>query len=420
MSKIDESDLFIADVSIINAKDNTSTRKTPNPNVMFELGYAACRLGWNRIICLFNVDYGEMGDLPFDIKHRRIAAYSLKGKSKSEERNRIAGIIMGTIASMIQSGDVVRPKDNYAYHHVLGFDSSKKLLSSNIIPYSINFEQFFHECALEVTELLERIRASNLVPTARVESLPSSLRDTLNELALVTKAVHGNDVEIGENEKREVADAVFRLVGEMITPECFYFGHLRERQDMLTFSTVLDGTSEEKEKYRLYLKLKRKLTECEIVNRLSNICVLYYIPLAIKNVSKVMDKSIRILVNVAEDSCCIVDPTEGLLPDELEGDEGFICNYGLIPRLFSIDASPDITFDDDEVEDFSDANTYINKWDATPTCEAEDCTQEFQQYLTVPISDGVVEFSISSLRPQETKWLGKWILVQKKRSARPI
>lgn len=413
LSKIDESDLFIADISIINTDAGNSAKKAPNPNVMFELGYAACKLGWDRIICLFNSDFGEPGDLPFDINHQRITQYSLKGKKKADECSKIAGIIMGTIADMIQSGNLIRPKDNYAYHQVLGLNPSDKLLSANIYTYDINLAQIASECCSEIIELLERIRACNIVPIVEEKALLGPLKDTLDDFSFVTRAVRGDDVEIAESERREVAEAVYRLVGETITPDLFFFGHLRERQEILTFNTVLDGTPGEKEKYELYLKLKRKITECETVNRLSKICALHYVPLAIKNISRVTDKNIRVLVNVAKDSCSIIEPAVDLFSEELAGYEGYICNYGLIPRLFSVDASPDITFDVAEVDDYSDNNPYINRWDAMPTCEAEDCTQELREYISVPISEGVVEFSISSLRPQETKWLGKWILVRK-------
>jgi hypothetical protein len=65
-SKIEKSKLFIADVSIINS--GSVGRKTPNPNVLIELGYAARTLGWERIICIYNKAYGSFDDLPFDLK----------------------------------------------------------------------------------------------------------------------------------------------------------------------------------------------------------------------------------------------------------------------------------------------------------------------------------------------------------------
>ncbi len=61
-SKIDICDILIADVSIINK--NVESRKTSNPNVLIELGYASSVLGWENIICVFNDDYGKKEELP--------------------------------------------------------------------------------------------------------------------------------------------------------------------------------------------------------------------------------------------------------------------------------------------------------------------------------------------------------------------
>ena len=76
-SKIDDCDIFVADVSIVNKYESKNpedegVRFTPNPNVLVELGYAATVVGWENIICLFDSDYGVPKDLPFDIDHRRV------------------------------------------------------------------------------------------------------------------------------------------------------------------------------------------------------------------------------------------------------------------------------------------------------------------------------------------------------------
>ena len=42
--KIDKSVMFVCDISIINA--GSEDKKTPNPNVLMELGYAVSKLGW--------------------------------------------------------------------------------------------------------------------------------------------------------------------------------------------------------------------------------------------------------------------------------------------------------------------------------------------------------------------------------------
>ncbi|MBC9786267.1 hypothetical protein H1S01_17555 [Heliobacterium chlorum] len=111
-SKIEKSKLFIADVSIINS--DYSKRKTPNPNVLIELGYAAKVLGWEKIICIFNMDFGSYDDLPFDIKFRRPLRYSLNGKAKTEERNKIVEIIKNNICSLDSKG-LLSIKEPHSY-----------------------------------------------------------------------------------------------------------------------------------------------------------------------------------------------------------------------------------------------------------------------------------------------------------------
>ncbi|MDT3429239.1 hypothetical protein J2Z22_004840 [Paenibacillus forsythiae] len=101
-SKIDKSKLFIAAVSIINS--GREGRKTPNPNVLIELGYAARTLGWDRIICIYNKAYGSFDDLPFDLKYRRPLCYELTGKD-IEDRKKAKKVIIDAIKNNINSID---------------------------------------------------------------------------------------------------------------------------------------------------------------------------------------------------------------------------------------------------------------------------------------------------------------------------
>lgn len=89
LERIERSQVFVCDVSIINAGKNPARnsrdrRLTPNPNVLLELGYAMKALGENRIILVCNLAFGKPETLPFDIRGRHMVLYHLA--SAEEDR----------------------------------------------------------------------------------------------------------------------------------------------------------------------------------------------------------------------------------------------------------------------------------------------------------------------------------------------
>ena len=111
LNKIDNSRIFICDLSIINT--DYRGRKTPNPNVIFELGYAIKSLGWEKIICIVNEEHGESEVLPFDIKHRRLLSYNLKTKEKSKEKRKIVEAIKSNINILKERGLLFDEVEDY-------------------------------------------------------------------------------------------------------------------------------------------------------------------------------------------------------------------------------------------------------------------------------------------------------------------
>ncbi len=77
LEKIEGAEIFIADITTITAKG--AERSCPNPNVVFELGYAVATLGWDRVILLFNEAHGTFpADLPFDFNQNRVSRYRIE------------------------------------------------------------------------------------------------------------------------------------------------------------------------------------------------------------------------------------------------------------------------------------------------------------------------------------------------------
>jgi hypothetical protein len=103
-AKIDNC-VFVCDVSIIAG---TGTPKaTPNPNVLLELGYAARRLGWERVTNVANLAFGKIEELPFDLRKRRVVRYSLQPEeNKTTAKKALVEALSLQIRACIQMGKV--------------------------------------------------------------------------------------------------------------------------------------------------------------------------------------------------------------------------------------------------------------------------------------------------------------------------
>ena len=121
LEKIDATHLFISDVTIINStllNRLLKRRLTPNPNVLFELGYALNRLTWDRIICLNNDAFSKIGDMPFDLQQNRISRYSFNGKNKKDlAQKQLTDLLKIAIRGIIDNYEVLLAKENQRNVH---------------------------------------------------------------------------------------------------------------------------------------------------------------------------------------------------------------------------------------------------------------------------------------------------------------
>lgn len=132
LKKIDVSDMLIADVTLINKNWVSRLFKyklTPNPNVLFELGYALPRLKWDRIICLNNNAFSDISDMPFDLHQNRLSTYYFDGrKDKQKVKEDLTKLLKQAIEAVINNYDVImaeEQKENVHKHDTQifkGFD----------------------------------------------------------------------------------------------------------------------------------------------------------------------------------------------------------------------------------------------------------------------------------------------------------
>ena len=152
-SRIDQCDIFVADVSIIN--QNSQYRKVCNPNVLIELGYASSKLGWEKILCVYNLTYGQIEDLPFDIRHRKPLTYNADNKLLTKVlTTQIQSIIDNHISNKKYFSSIKREID-LSLQAIL-IDISK-LLFFRDVPMCYNYNKILHFTIDELSmELFEK------------------------------------------------------------------------------------------------------------------------------------------------------------------------------------------------------------------------------------------------------------------------
>jgi hypothetical protein len=98
-AKIVFSDVFVADVTLsrrtgewklfgFTITHRSRVKRSPNPNVLLELGFAVAHIGWNRIILVQNTECGGPDELPFDLRGRRTVTYHLSPDDADEKSAR--------------------------------------------------------------------------------------------------------------------------------------------------------------------------------------------------------------------------------------------------------------------------------------------------------------------------------------------
>jgi|GEM_PF-5599044 len=152
LKKIDDCSIFVADITLINAKD--VKRRTPNPNVLIELGYAIKKHGFEKIITIFNSEFGEYQELPFDIKHRRPMEYKY---NKNMERITILKLLSKDIENailLIDKMTMTKDKIDFIFYNKTdGKYLGKNLIINDTIFKSLKEDDFFK--GIDFTMLME-------------------------------------------------------------------------------------------------------------------------------------------------------------------------------------------------------------------------------------------------------------------------
>jgi len=137
-NKIDSCSVFVADISLIN--EHSAEKRTPNPNVLIELGYAIKTIGWENIILVFNEAYGKISDIPFDLRQRRTLKYAaLSGEVKQPAQDKLTTDIAQIISEML---DRQLPSDTIKTNIKLEIDNEIMKIGNHIYKLLYGFSEF--------------------------------------------------------------------------------------------------------------------------------------------------------------------------------------------------------------------------------------------------------------------------------------
>jgi hypothetical protein len=427
-SKIDECDIFIADVSVVNKYHSVNdegeveepVKLGPNPNVMLELGYAASVVGWDNVICVIDTDYGSPDDLPFDLAHRRLTPYSLKDMSKADVRKYIRDIISDTVSNLLENGP--RVKSQFSNIVIGSFVPENDDISKNLVPYS-PAEHYATDIRTRIIDeckgLIESINGIH-VGSCEIEECDDLQEKPTDIHAAIMKSQLFNgqsqQVTVGQEEKQIILDFVKEHPEIFIAEDFFELGNLKKKVSfqIAGSGTIYEGSKEEKTKYDEINELSYRLTQMEAMEMYVKTFDGYFLfPLAIRNLSTIMDNEISVSLIVAGDART-VSPSKRIINPDLEGIEGLIYEEDIIKQFLFMSESSSIKYDTDISYDITDN---INQFKAYgingANYDEEDYERELSKYIASPTgsADNEYEFYIKSLRPKEACWLGPMIMV---------
>lgn len=463
--KINSCDLFVADISIVNKdfsssvvnadeevsqdenklqkepteQTSKSKRYSPNPNVLIELGYAAATIGWDNIICFMNTDFGEEDDLPFDLSHHRVAAYTCCN-GKADAKRQLRDIIVSNVMDVMENG--LRAKGDFADHIVGAYDCESKSITRNLTAIDVKKSQWATDYRsthlAKSRELIEEIINLNVVPNkeecnksvddGRKNSSESTVcmsekakeylkgySGDFSQTPNIDSSLHNLQplITIKDDVKEQIKKQTFEFFEIELSDDFFYLGSLRKSLFNLPMcGPSTSGTDAENEKYEKIHALDFEFLKIKLLDKyLKTFDNIILLPLAITNRSAKSDNNLSVSITIDEQTASVVYPDKNLFNNEICGAEGLVYDEDHIKGLFLLPNTADISLGIRNSITLQPVNYPIpNMYGvySDPASDEEDYEREIQEYIAAPINREQNEFvfELNCLRPKENAWLG--------------
>lgn len=422
--KIDESDLFIADLSVVTSYEG---KNVPNPNVLVELGYAVGKLGWERIICFANTEFGDLEHLPFDINHHRLTGFyfdtEVEGQ-KSDTIKKLRDIIISNVRDLMEKGPFSKP--GFAMHAVGTFDFTVSSVKAELIPYdiqnNISVKKFREKLLNDAREAYEKAVAIKVAPVKSKEKpkINESMQGMIYTSSTLRNVFLKNKVKVELPEKENIKNELKEYLNIDVDDSFFELGGLEVQKNIINgVSSQYYGSDEAKAKYKAIKTLAYPLVKYEFFDKfIHTFDGMEYYVLAIKNKSEMTDTEVNISVKVDKTTADVFIPDRSLICDELNEDSaaGIVYKQKFIPVLFELPKNAkiyDASGPYPEQPDFKAVYQTIPFMEE-PKYDFSDYEREIQKYVATPTIDQNYDFNVMKLQAQDQAWIGKGILLRRK------
>ncbi len=232
--KIALADVFVCDISIINSQQDN--RPTPNPNVLYELGFASALLGWDRILMIQNTAFGDIDKLPFDLRGRRILRYHLDHESadKREKKENLNNELTEIFRKSLEYySKVYRTREKNIWWGNWNIDPKYKMREGQLHISRVSSDAFFYNI-----EILDGARSGKIYGKAKILT-PHSAYSRIEGLK------ENEDCELFFKRRLENGDWLIEIE-EGLYCGCFhglsttFSGHYRHSSEWLVNNGYLD------------------------------------------------------------------------------------------------------------------------------------------------------------------------------------
>lgn len=426
--KIDECDLFIADLSVVTSYEADDEKKNvPNPNVLIELGYAVGKLGWERVLCFANTEFGIIKNFPFDINHHRLSGFSFDTEveeKKSEAVKELRDIIISNVSDLMEKGPSSKP--GFAMHVVGTFDFSVEAVKPELIPYDIqnnsSVRQFRDKLLNEAKEAYKKAAAIKVAPEEPKEKsgFDKSIQQMIDTNNTLRNVFSSNRIKVRIQKKDDIKNELKEYLDIEADDSFFELGGLEENHGTLRgLQSTYYGSDEAKAKYEAINILAFQLVKNEFFDKyIHTFDGLEYYILAIKNTSEITDTGVNISVTVDEATADVIIPDRRLICDDLNSHTaaGIVYKQKFISVLFELRKNAKIYDGSAYTNDLPKLKSAfpILPFMQEPQYDLTDYEHELQNYIETPEVDQTYDFCVTKLQAQGQAYIGKGIMLRRK------